>query len=855
MNRAAGMQPLHVAWRRRLSWARLWPALPALAAVLAVPGLFSTSRIFYVRDLGFAFWPLHLWLRRTVLAGESPLWDPYVGMGAPTVADPIRQLAFVPGLVLRLVLPDELGFNLWVALAFPVAGTGTYLLCRRFVAAPAAALGGALFAASGPTLSTGNFPNLSWSIALAPWVLWSAFRVTDRPQLGHAQLGQAGTKDTEIRKDEKLHNLWSHRRLQALRGAARYRATPVAWLAVVVALQICAGEPVTAVLTAIVALAAVVIVAADGSWLSRGAMASAGVAAGALLAGAFTLPLLDAASRSMRSRSADSAVTNVWALHPLGLVETVMPFLFGETIVHGRGASPWVAPLNGGFEPYLFSIYVGAPALALASAGLAGGAISRRARVFWFIVLVGGVACALGAHTPIYPAIQTAFPILRAFRSPSKYLLIATLAISVLSAAGWQALAIDARARAAVVGAALALGFVGLLLFVVVSNGCAGSIVDALAGWARVDPVAGTEYLVEALDVAAPRLVALSAGLALVFAIGFSRQRLASVCRVTSFAVVVADPLVVNAVLNPQIDARELGRPGWIDRVAAGPDDRVYVAGRVASLNPVDDDWRAAAGPALSTVPAVEANALGAAAVATFTSPWRVRDSITSDLAAIRPREYTTLLVRFARSPLADRRVFLSRIGVRYQLTSVAPDPSARRLADLEAYTPMSLFETPYALPRAFVVAGERVEPSIGRQQELMFTWEFEAATTVLLLESPPAASGVPASVSGSGAVIVEDGMTRVTVDASTGQSGGYLVLSDSYDPDWRASVDGEPARIILANGNFRAVRLAPGPHRVVFEYHPRAFAAGLVLTLVSAGVLGAWVAVARRRPQRERGR
>ena len=34
---------------------------------------------------------------------------------------------------------------------------------------------------SGPVISTGNFPNLSWSVALLPWVLWATDRLAAAP--------------------------------------------------------------------------------------------------------------------------------------------------------------------------------------------------------------------------------------------------------------------------------------------------------------------------------------------------------------------------------------------------------------------------------------------------------------------------------------------------------------------------------------------------------------------------------------------------------------------------------------------------------------------------------------------------
>ena len=46
-----------------------------------------------------------------------------------------------------------------------------------------------------------------------------------------------------------------------------------------------------------------------------------------------------------------------------------------------------------------------------------------------------------------------------------------------------------------------------------------------------------------------------------------------------------------------------------------------------------------------------------------------------------------------------------------------------------------------------------------------------------------------------------------------------YLVYLDSYHSGWRASVDGEPAEILPANIAFKAVKLTPGEHEVMFEF------------------------------------
>jgi uncharacterized membrane protein YfhO len=66
----------------------------------------------------------------------------------------------------------------------------------------------------------------------------------------------------------------------------------------------------------------------------------------------------------------------------------------------------------------------------------------------------------------------------------------------------------------------------------------------------------------------------------------------------------------------------------------------------------------------------------------------------------------------------------------------------------------------------------------------------------------------------------------------------GWLVLADTYYPGWAAWVDGERATVLRANGAFRAVKLEAGEHTVQFEYRPRSFVAGAVISGLSGAAL-----------------
>jgi hypothetical protein len=75
-----------------------------------------------------------------------------------------------------------------------------------------------------------------------------------------------------------------------------------------------------------------------------------------------------------------------------------------------------------------------------------------------------------------------------------------------------------------------------------------------------------------------------------------------------------------------------------------------------------------------------------------------------------------------------------------------------------------------------------------------------------------------------------------------------FLVTSDAYYPGWRASVDGQDAPLYRADYAIRGVMLAPGQHRVRFDYSLRRFYLGAGVSLLSLLALGALAWTGQRR-------
>jgi hypothetical protein len=160
---------------------------------------------------------------------------------------------------------------------------------------------------------------------------------------------------------------------------------------------------------------------------------------------------------------------------------------------------------------------------------------------------------------------------------------------------------------------------------------------------------------------------------------------------------------------------------------------------------------------------------------------------------------------------------------------------------------PIRILRVPRPRPRTYVVGGARIADEAA-SLHLIEDPSFDPTREIILPKGAP----VPAPPAPAGTSrIVEWKPDRIRIEADI-VSPGYVVLVDTYDPSWHASVDGIPAEILRANVAFRAVRVSAGRHIVEMVCRPNSLYLGLAITALT--VIALLVGLLRRHPRRAAG-
>ncbi len=764
----------------------------------------------FERDINMVWLPQVESLVRAVANGSWPLWDPYVGFGQPMLADP-RVGVLYPPTWLNLLLPPTVFYTAFVVAHVAGSGWGMLALARHWSASRlAATFTATLWMLSGPLLSLVPMWHHLAGFAWMPWVALAASRAFERP--------------------------------------ARARSV---WLGCAVALQWLAGSPEASLLTLLV-VAVLAFRALRSRWTDVGLrrrlirLTALGALIGSTLPAAQWLPTLDIVARSSRRQQAAEDQT-AWSRHPWALTELIAPARFGELPLDPEA----IHRILDDRPPWLRSIYLGAPALGLVAAGLLGGPSGGRA-LAWLLGF--SVILSMGRHVPLYETATALLPPLQWLRYPVKILLVAAFAWSLLAGRG-----LDVVSGSAPTARGWSRRVVLPASFSFLACGGVWWSLTWGSAWLRpwLLPLPG-EVLAQALQpsIVSAAIATTAAAVALALLAwrgpaGRGGQGLA----VALALVCAADLLHKHVALNPVAPAELFdSRPRVLDSLDLGIADRLFVrdysiAAPQESRSP---DLRSPYQLARLPVgwPPQAGLVLG---VHEYLNPptaarWGLLGSFDFDILGLQP-SYQHALTERLRSLEGDPEAHtrLLRMG---GVTHALGLREAGWWKGLEPVTetpgwfaePVRVFRVPEPLTRAYAVRGARIAGD-ERALELLASPGFDPAQELILPSGRPRERGpAPGSVRVLGA---EHGEVRLhaSLDAP-----GFLVLADAFDPGWRATVDGRPARILRANIALRAVELGRGRHHVVFEYRPRWVSWGLAISLF--GLATSFVALAwGRRP------
>jgi hypothetical protein len=194
---------------------------------------------------------------------------------------------------------------------------------------------------------------------------------------------------------------------------------------------------------------------------------------------------------------------------------------------------------------------------------------------------------------------------------------------------------------------------------------------------------------------------------------------------------------------------------------------------------------------------------------------------------------------------LEDVRLF----GARYLIVPQGfPRPlTGDVVASVDGY---DLIEVDGWQPRVSVVPAWTVARDPAEAFAAVLEPGFDPAATAVLEEDPGIARTVGAAPGTASYEEVAPEDLRVSVDAP---AASIVVVRNSFDQRWSATVDGEPVPVLPTDGFLQGVPVPAGHHEVRLVYRDPAIGRGIALSAVAWGLLAVSLGAAAARERRRR--
>jgi hypothetical protein len=408
--------------------------IPIIVGVLILfgPIIFTGRALFWgAPSLQFVPWWARAW--ENIQEGLLPLWNPDVGMGAPLLAN--YQLAFFypPNwlYLLSALLNGVVGIAWTQALITAIhiswAGLGMFVLARELNFSKLGQMVSSLsFAFSGYLVARAWFLSINAAVAWLPWILYAAYRLVHDLTPLNTQFNL-----TSVKKIFKLLSFWL--------------------LALFVGLQLLAGHAQTAWYTLVITLCWVLFwsLAPDKNHIAAALptdgistqtprtkpilwvipVVGAALAIGFALAAIQLLPTGEYLFQSQRASQVDFELAMTYSFWPWRFLGFIAPNAFGN-------------PAFGNYWGYANfwedAIYIGLIPFFLAFSALLSQHDRSRKPFKWFLMVVILISFlfALGKNTPVFPFLYRYIPTFDMFQAPTRWSILAVFAICLLAGMG-----------------------------------------------------------------------------------------------------------------------------------------------------------------------------------------------------------------------------------------------------------------------------------------------------------------------------------------------------------------------------------------------------------------------------------
>lgn len=352
-------------------------------------------------DLMNQNFPFHWFYAERLKQNQLWLWTDLIGNGFPVFATGQSGGLYPSDLLLFRFLPSLTAFNLNLLVHLFLAGLGIYLYCRHFNLSPGAGLlAGISFAFSG------FFTIHLMHISMIQVVSWLPFSLL---VLEYFLKPPFKAKWLLIKA-----LIWS---AQALAGHHE-----ILFFAILIEFLYLSLRTIQETQRSALTL--------GGTWSK---FFLAGFLA-LLLTAPQILPTTELVLRSTRAQGLTFGEATGYRLPLSHLLTLIKPqaFKFSETVSYSS-STPDAINL---WETYL---YLGTIPLILSLIGFFGKTVPpRKIKTVWLIILIFSFFLALGRSTPLYGLLWKVVPLMRLFKSPTRFLLFCQMALAIMAGFGWE---------------------------------------------------------------------------------------------------------------------------------------------------------------------------------------------------------------------------------------------------------------------------------------------------------------------------------------------------------------------------------------------------------------------------------